>query len=107
MRGSDFSALVRSWGSVMSISGGTQTAPDQQWQAQYKAQKEPRVHPGEQGVVAQVFEVRDAAFFGAEVAHGRVDVDRPYAGPPQPHHRLGGARSEEHTSELQSQSNLV
>ena len=47
------------------------------------------MHPGEQGVVAQVSEVGDAAFFRREVAHGSGQIDGGQACPGQAHGGFG------------------
>ena len=53
-----------------------QLSRHEQRQAQQEAEEQPRVHPGQQRVVAHVAEVRDAAFLGAEIPDGRRQIDR-------------------------------
>ena len=46
------------------------------------------MHPGQQGVVAQIAKMRNTAFIGSEIAYRRVYIDRLHASPTQADHRL-------------------
>ena len=68
----------------------SKNSPRQQHrQAQQKTDEQARVHPRQQRVVTQVFEVRHATFFRREVTHRRRQVDRMHAGPGQAHGGFG------------------
>src|SRR5688572_31905078 len=47
------------------------------------------MHAEQDHIVAQVMEMRDAAFIGAEIPDGDCDLDRKYAAPAQAYRGLG------------------
>ena len=68
-----------------SARGAGEASRQEQRQAQQETAHEPGVHPGQQGVVAQVVEVRDPALARLQVFDRRIEIGWPDTMPAQAH----------------------
>lgn len=64
------------------VEEGVSAAEDEPWEAEQEAAEEAEVHAGEEGVVAQVAELGDAAFIGMQIADrgGKIDDGNAFPG---------------------------
>src|ERR1700681_3671774 len=68
---------------------GAEPAQRQEGKTQQETEHQTHVHRYQQDIVAQIVEMRNAAFVRAEITHRRRNVDRPGATPYQAHRGFG------------------